>query len=61
MERCLPPIPVHTPDRPIRMRAALASTFVAGLELARYGALVLEQDGPSGPVHLTVPRVPEAA
>ena len=61
LERCLPPILVHTPDRPIRIRAALASTFVAGLELARDGAVVLEQHGPFGPVRLTRSPVPEAA
>ncbi|MBB5696034.1 segregation and condensation protein A [Muricoccus pecuniae] len=58
LERCLPPIPAHTPDRQIRIRAALASTFVAGLEMAQGGALLLEQHDPFGPIHLTGARVP---
>ncbi|MCR0985035.1 hypothetical protein [Roseomonas populi] len=37
LERCLPPIPSHASDRPVRLRAALASTLVAGLEMARNG------------------------
>lgn len=61
LECCLPPVPRNAPDRPIRIRAALASTFVAGLELARDGAVVLEQHGPFGPVRLTRSPVPEAA
>jgi segregation and condensation protein A len=52
LECCLPPIPRHAPDRPIRVRAALASTFVAGLEMARNGAVALEQREPFGPVIL---------
>ncbi|WP_424138871.1 segregation and condensation protein A [Roseomonas chloroacetimidivorans] len=46
LERCLPPIPPRLPDRPIRLRAALASTLVAGLELARDGSLELDQCEP---------------
>jgi segregation and condensation protein A len=46
LERCLPPIAPRAPDRPIRLRAALASTFVAGLELARDGSITLGQDRP---------------
>lgn len=34
----------------VEQRAALASTLVAGLELARNGALALRQDQPFGPV-----------
>jgi segregation and condensation protein A len=52
LERCLPPIPRHAPDRPIRLRAALASTFVAGLEMARDGAIALAQEHAFGPVML---------
>ncbi|MFH5926553.1 hypothetical protein [Roseomonas xinghualingensis] len=37
LERCLPPIPRQAPDRPIRLRGALASTFVAGLNSPRMG------------------------
>lgn len=39
----LPPVPAGGPDRELRCRAALASTFVGGLELARDGAIVLQQ------------------
>jgi segregation and condensation protein A len=46
LERCLPPIAPRASDRPIRLRAALASTFVAGLELARDGSITLGQDRP---------------
>ncbi|MFH5927307.1 segregation and condensation protein A [Roseomonas xinghualingensis] len=46
LTRCLPSVPRHAPDRPIRVRAALASTFVAGLELARDGTLELNQREP---------------
>jgi segregation and condensation protein A len=52
LERCLPTIPDPAPDRPIRLRAALASTFVAGLEMARDGAVVLEQEKLFGAVTL---------
>ncbi|TPG40977.1 segregation/condensation protein A [Roseomonas nepalensis] len=44
LQRCLPTIPPAAPDRPLRLRAALASTLVAGLELARDGRAVLQQD-----------------
>jgi segregation and condensation protein A len=46
LQRCLPSIPRCAPDRPIRVRAALASTFVAGLELARDGTLEFDQREP---------------
>ncbi len=39
----LPPIASDATDRTLKARAAVASTFVAGLELAREGALRLEQ------------------
>jgi segregation and condensation protein A len=54
LERCLPLVPRHAPDRNIRLRAALASTFVAGLELARDGAVTVEQGHPFGPVKLAL-------
>jgi segregation and condensation protein A len=54
LERCLPRIPNHASDRPIRLRAALASTFVAALELARDGAVTVEQGHPFGPVRLAL-------
>jgi segregation and condensation protein A len=40
----LPPIECDDPGRALRSRAAVASTLVAGLELARDGALALDQD-----------------
>ncbi len=40
----LPGVPASAPDRDLRCRAALASTFVGGLELAREGVLGLEQE-----------------
>jgi segregation and condensation protein A len=56
IERCLPPIPPGRPDRPLRLRAALASTLVAGLELARDGALAVHQDEPFGSISLVAFR-----
>ncbi|WP_424139848.1 segregation/condensation protein A, partial [Roseomonas chloroacetimidivorans] len=62
LERCLPPVPPHAPDRPIRLRAALASTLVAGLELARNGAVALDQAEPFGTVTLgSAPLLAERA
>ena len=40
----LPLVPAGGPDRDLRCRTALASTFVAGLELARGGTIVLNQE-----------------
>jgi segregation and condensation protein A len=52
LERCLPPIPPHADQRPLKLRVALASTFVAGLEMARDGAVGIRQEHPFGPVRL---------
>ncbi|WP_424140386.1 segregation and condensation protein A [Roseomonas chloroacetimidivorans] len=52
IERCLPPLLEHTPDRPIRLRAALASTLVAGLELVRDGSVRVNQDHAFSPIVL---------
>ena len=41
---CLPPIPAGSVQRQLRQRAALASTLVASLELARDATLEMEQD-----------------
>jgi segregation and condensation protein A len=46
-------IPQDAPSRALRCRAALASTLIAGLELARDGALGLEQQADWTPIHLT--------
>jgi segregation and condensation protein A len=40
----LPNIDADKPDRDRRCRAAVASTLMAGLEMAREGALILEQE-----------------
>ena len=42
----LPRIGPGAPERKLRCRAAVASTFLAGLELARDGGVLLEQDRP---------------
>ncbi len=49
---CLPPFPPRAPDRPLQLRAALASSFTAGLEMAREGAVALAQGEPFGPLLL---------
>jgi len=42
----LPRIGPCAPERGLRCRAAVASTLLAGLELARNGGVLLEQDRP---------------
>jgi segregation and condensation protein A len=49
----LPRIPADAPSRTLRCRAALASTLIAGLELARDGALLLEQQADWMPIRVT--------
>jgi segregation and condensation protein A len=49
----LPPVAEEATDRPLRARAAVASTFLAGLELAREGTLTLAQDLPFQELQLT--------
>jgi segregation and condensation protein A len=49
----LPPVAGEATDRPLRARAAVASTFLAGLELAREGTLTLAQDLPFQELQLT--------
>ena len=51
----LPKIAETGSGRALQCRAALAATFVAGLELARGSALTLDQDEPWQPVRLTTP------
>jgi segregation and condensation protein A len=48
----LPPLAANAPDRPLQARAALAGTFLAGLELARDGQIRLEQAEGFGAVTL---------
>jgi segregation and condensation protein A len=52
LERFLPHVDEDGPDRDLRCRAALASTLVAGLELARGGSVSLGQSGPWQPIQL---------
>ena len=51
----LPNVAGNGPGRALHCRAAVAATFVAGLELARGGALTLDQDAPWQPVRLIPP------
>ncbi len=55
LEAFLPKIAETGSGRALQCRAAVAATFVAGLELARGGALTLDQDGPWQPVRLATP------
>ena len=49
---CLPIFASRLPDRALRVRAALASTLVAGLEVVRDGKARIEQTKPFGTIHL---------
>ena len=49
----LPVIASDAPTRERRCRAAVASTLVAGLELARSGSLTLTQAAIDAPIHFT--------
>lgn len=57
LEALLPP----PAAQPVQRRAALASTFLAGLELAREGTVVLAQETPFGPLHVAPGREVAAA
>ncbi|MBV1800451.1 hypothetical protein KSF81_27295 [Siccirubricoccus sp. G192] len=57
LARFLPPPGEGGRDR-LQRRAALASTLLAGLELARDGAAALDQDAAFGPIQLRA-RPPE--
>ncbi|MHB0669002.1 segregation/condensation protein A [Roseomonas mucosa] len=46
----LPPLPHVVPEQSLQARAALASTLMAGLELARDGVLNLSQEEIFGPI-----------
>ncbi len=48
----LPPIAADDEQQPLKVRAAVASTFVAGLELARVGVAETAQDEAFGSVRL---------
>jgi segregation and condensation protein A len=49
---CLPPVPAGTARRQLRQRAALASTLVASLELARDARLDMHQEAAFGTIIL---------
>ena len=48
----LPQLGTEEPDSVLRARAALSSTLIAGLELARDGVLALDQDAAWTPVRV---------
>jgi segregation and condensation protein A len=49
----LPTIPHDAPARALRCRVAVATTLLAGLELARDGAVLLDQAADWMPIHVT--------
>ena len=55
LEAFLPKVGEAGSGRALHCRAAVAATFIAGLELARGGALTLDQDAPWLPVRLSIP------
>lgn len=52
LQAFLPQLGTEPPDRALRARAALSSTLIAGLELARDGVLALEQEAAWTPVRV---------
>lgn len=52
LEAFFPAVPVDAPERERRCRAAVASTFVGGLELAREEVVTLTQVGGMGPIRI---------
>jgi len=52
LERFLPAIAPDASHIALRQRAAIASTLMAGLELAREGTLIVDQNQPFGPILL---------
>jgi segregation and condensation protein A len=57
----LPKIDRDAPKRPLRCRAAIASTLIASLELARDGTVALAQDGDWMPIRVGRRRQAELA
>src|SRR3984957_13793298 len=53
LDAYLPPIPQDVPARALRCRTAMASTLIAGLERARDGALLLDQEAEGRPIRVT--------
>jgi hypothetical protein len=58
LQAFLPQLGTEQPDSALRARAALASTLIAGLELARDGVLALDQDAAWTPVRVIPPPYP---
>ena len=54
----LPPVPADGPEPELRCRAALASTLMAGLELARSGAVRVSQAQLTEPITMELPPIP---
>jgi len=52
LQAFLPQLGTEEPDSVLRARAALSSTLIAGLELARDGVLVLDQEAAWTPVRV---------
>jgi segregation and condensation protein A len=50
LQAFLPAVPVDDPNRALKARAAIASTFAAGLELAKEQFLSLQQNQDFGPI-----------
>lgn len=50
LESFVPAIPDDKPERPLRVRAAIAGTFIASLDMAREGDVVLDQALPGEPI-----------
>jgi len=53
LHQFLPPLATGEADYRLKARAAVASTFVAGLELARDGTACLAQEAAFEPIHMT--------
>ena len=53
LQAFLPQLGTEEPDSALRARAALSSTLIAGLELARDGVLALDQDAAWTPVRVS--------
>ncbi len=54
----LPNIAANVPDRERQCRAAVASTLVAGLELARQGGVALGQEVEWGSISVSAKAIP---
>ncbi|MGI4975704.1 MAG: segregation and condensation protein A [Janthinobacterium lividum] len=57
LQSYLPAIAHDEPDHDLKAKAALASTLVAGLELARQGELALRQDESFSAIQVSIPTL----